>query len=529
MVPAAAAPEVFLCRTVQKRGPAGLLSARRVIPRYPALSGVIPVVTFAENASNKGVLVKTGNPFPQIRRDFTAMGVSGLCRIIVQALLVGSATGAVVGLFRHLNDTITLWLVGAVGRHGLADHLMALAVFGGLLLLAVISVLLLRAEPLISGSGIPQVELMVKGKLRMNWLRVLLCKFAGALAALTGGLSVGREGPCIMMGASLGVGVGTLWKDSTAANNPRYLVGGSAAGLAAAFGAPLAGMCFAFEEMKTPLRAPMVITCAITAFAAIYVMQGIFGFGLVFPFGEHPMLPWREWWLVPVAGVVMGVLGVLYNAVLIRMTLWADKTRLLPLHLRVVIPFMCAGLFLYFYPTVLAGFGIGALDLARLSVPLTALVLLLGVKMLFSCASFATGVAGGLLMPILFMGGMAGACLASAMLLFDLVAPDRAATILILCMAGLFGSSVRAPLTGAFLMLEMTDSYHNMVLVILAAYIAAFVADRLGNEPVYDSLRRRCVAQGKVRSPRRKPRRPQGPQGRAGGAAGTQTVSPSGT
>ncbi|MEG6501754.1 chloride channel protein, partial [Desulfovibrio sp. 1214_IL3152] len=86
------------------------------------------------------MLVKTGNPFPQIRRDFTAMGVSGLGRIIVQALLVGSATGAVVGLFRHLNDTITLWLVGAVGRHGLADHLMALAVFGGLLLLAVISV-----------------------------------------------------------------------------------------------------------------------------------------------------------------------------------------------------------------------------------------------------------------------------------------------------------------------------------------------------------------------------------------------------
>ncbi len=471
---------------------------------------------FAKKALNKGELVKTGNPFLQITRDFTEMGVSGLAKIIVQGLLVGSATGAVVGLFRHLNDIITLWIVGAVGQYGLADHLMALVIFGGLLLLAVISVLLLRVEPLISGSGIPQIELMVKGKLRMNWLRVLLCKFAGALAALTGGLSVGREGPCIMMGASLGVGVGSLWKDSTAANNPRYLVGGSAAGLAAAFGAPLAGMFFAFEEMKTPLRAPMIITCAITAFTAMYVMQGIFGFGLVFPFGVEFMLPWREWWLVPAVGVAMGGLGILYNTVLIRMTLWADKTRLLPLHLRVVIPFMGAGLFLYFYPTVLAGFGVGALDLARLSIPLTALLLLLGVKMLFSCASFATGVAGGLLMPILFMGGMAGACIASTVLLFDLVAPDRAAIILILCMAGLFGSSVRAPLTGAFLMLEMTDSYHNMVFVILVAYIAAFVADKLGNEPVYDSLRRRCAAQSKVRMPRRKPRRPHGPPGSQG-------------
>ena len=75
----------------------------------------------------------------------------------------------------------------------------------------------------------------------------------------------------------------------------------------------------------------------------------------------------------------------------------------------------------------------------------------------------------------------------------------------------------------------MTDSYHNMVFVILAAYIAAFVADKLGNEPVYDSLRRRCVIQGRIRMPRRKPRRPQGPQGGAGGAMAKRAFSQPGT
>ena len=444
------------------------------------------------------------------------MGVSGLAKTIVQALLIGGVTGVVVGLFRHLNTMITHWIVRSVGTHGLSDGLVGCAVFFGLLLLAVLSVLLLRVEPLISGSGIPQVELMVRGKLRMNWFRVLVCKFAGALTALTGGLSVGREGPCIMMGASLGVGVGRLWHDPKAAHEPRFLVGGSAAGLGAAFGAPLAGMCFAFEEMKTPLRAPMIITCAITAFTAMLVMQTIYGFGLVLPFGARPMLPWEAWWLVPVVGVAMGALGALYNTLLIRLTLWADTTKMLPLHLRVVIPFMCAGLFLYFYPTVLAGFGITALQLADMALPLTALLLLLAVKMVFSCASFASGVAGGLLMPILAMGAMAGACLTSALLLFAVVTPEKSVVILLMCMAGLFGSSVRAPLTGAFLMLEMTDSYHNMVFVILVAYIAAFVADKLGNEPVYDSLRRRCAAQSKVRMPRRKPRRPHGPPGSQG-------------
>ena len=99
---------------------AGSINVRRVCPAADS----------AKNASNKGMLVKTGNPFLQIKHDVTEMGVFGLGKIIVQALLVGSATGAVVGLFRHLNDAITLWLVGAVGQRGLAGHLMVLAVFG---------------------------------------------------------------------------------------------------------------------------------------------------------------------------------------------------------------------------------------------------------------------------------------------------------------------------------------------------------------------------------------------------------------
>lgn len=231
------------------------------------------------------------------------------------------------------------------------------------------------------------------------------------------------------------------------------------------------------------------------------------------------MLSWEAWWLVPAVGVAMGALGALYNTVLIRLTLWVDKTKMLPLHLRVVIPFMCAGLFLYFYPTVLAGFGITTLQLADLAVPLTALLLLLAVKMLFSCASFASGVAGGLLMPILVMGAMAGACVTSALLLFDMVTPEKSVIILLMCMAGLFGSSVRAPLTGAFLMLEMTGAYSNMAFIIITAYIAAAVADKMGCEPVYDSLRRRCIVEGKIKRPRLKPRRPQrAADGTLGGA-----------
>ena len=60
-------------------------------------------------------------------------------------------------------------------------------------------------------------------------------------------------------------------------------------------------------------------------------------------------------------------------------------------------------------------------------------------------------------------------------------------------MTGLFAGSVRAPLTGAFLLLEMTGSFHNIPAVVLTAYIAAFTANALRSEPVYDSLRARCL------------------------------------
>ena len=97
-------------------------------------------------------------------------------------------------------------------------------------------------------------------------------------------------------------------------------------------------------------------------------------------------------------------------------------------------------------------------------------------------------------MPVLLMGSIGGACMASGLVAADAISVEQTATILTLGMTGLFAGSVRAPLTGAFLLLEMTGSFHNMPAVVLTAYIAAFTANALHSEPVYDSLRARCLA-----------------------------------
>ena len=380
--------------------------------------------------------------------------------LMAQALLTGLVSGGVIGLFRWLYTIIN----GAVRAHMAGQDPFAPATLAlmaaGLLLMALTAGLLLRYEPLIGGSGIPQVELIAAGKLPpMRWARVLWCKFVATLAALSAGLSVGREGPCIMMGATVGAGVGYMWHDRCRANRPRYLVGGGVAGMTAAFGAPVAGMFFAFEEMKTPLTLPMLLFTSLSALSAWFMVDVVLDFGLVFPFARLPGLHWSQYWLPLLAGMSCGLLGAVYNAGMIRLLLWQDRARWLPGPVRIVFPFVCCGVLLLVWPEITGNMGL----------------------------------------PILLAGSMAGALLAAPLRDAGLVAPEQTATLLVLGMAGLFSASVRTPLTGAALVMEMCGGFHLAPAVLLAAFAAAFTANALHSTPVYDSLKERILDQRRRR------------------------------
>lgn len=440
-------------------------------------------------------------PFlPPFILESAALRSQGAWTLMAQALLTGLVSGGVIGLFRWLYTIIN----GAVrahvaGQDPFAPATLALMV-AGLLLMALTAGLLLRYEPLIGGSGIPQVELIAAGKLPpMRWARVLWCKFVATLAALSAGLSVGREGPCIMMGATVGAGVGYMWHDRCRANRPRYLVGGGVAGMTAAFGAPVAGMFFAFEEMKTPLTLPMLLFTGLSALSAWFMVDVVLDFGLVFPFARLPGLHWSQYWLPLLAGMACGLLGAVYNAGMIRLLLWQDRARWLPGPVRIVFPFICCGVLLLVWPEITGNMGLTTLQLEHLRLPALALALLLAGKIAFSCVSFASGVSGGILMPILLAGSMAGALLAAPLRDAGLVAPEQTATLLVLGMAGLFSASVRTPLTGAALVMEMCGGFHLAPAVLLAAFAAAFTANALHSTPVYDSLKERILEQRRRR------------------------------
>ena len=177
---------------------------------------------------------------------------SVLPMLAMRGLATGLCAGCVVGLLRLSHDRaaarVALWL------EEWREVWWTVPIwFGVLVALAVILRRIVREEPLISGSGIPQTELALAGRLSFTWWRVLLAKFLGSWLALFGGLALGREGPSIQMGGAVGAGFHALWRPAAphALTGSPYVVAGAVAGLAAAFGAPAAGVLFAFEEMKS--------------------------------------------------------------------------------------------------------------------------------------------------------------------------------------------------------------------------------------------------------------------------------------
>ena len=218
----------------------------------------------------------------------------------------------------------------------------------------------------------------------------------------------------------------------------------------------------------------MLLFTSLSALSAWFMVDVVLDFGLVFPFARLPGLHWSQYWLPLLAGMSCGLLGAVYNASMIRLLLWQDRARWLPGPVRIVFPFVCCGVLLLVWPEITGNMGLTTLQLEHLRLPALALALLLA-------------------------GSMAGALLAAPLRDAGLVAPEQTATLLVLGMAGLFSASVRTPLTGAALVMEMCGGFHLAPAVLLAAFAAAFTANALHSTPVYDSLKERILDQRRRR------------------------------
>ncbi|MDD7677763.1 MAG: ClC family H(+)/Cl(-) exchange transporter [Anaerovibrio sp.] len=422
-------------------------------------------------------------------------------RLILEGVGVGIAAGLSVGAFRYL-----LAVSGAF-RQGLCEAVSIAAAQGRWLwpilymsaffIIAWLLAKIVAREPMCTGSGIPQVKGVLMGKMSMNWASVLVAKIAGGVLAIGAGMSLGREGPSVQLGACAGQGIGHLSQSFHRGLEARkLLVAGAGAGLAAAFNAPLAGVIFGLEELQRTFSAAALLVSITAAVTATAVTGLFFGSSPVFSLGYLLPMPLDMLGWLAGLGLFVGTLGRMFNPSLLWAQDFYERLGLKGMY-KPLLPLLLAACLGFVLPEILGG-GSHLVDaLAVESYSLAFLCLLFAGKFLFTMLCFGSGVPGGIFLPMLVLGALGGAIfgnlLAGAGLFPAMYLPD----MIVFGMAAYFAVVAKSPVTGSVLIMEMTGSFQHMLALLIVSLSAYAVSDLTGGRPVYVQLLGRMLRKNK--------------------------------
>ncbi|HZK20187.1 MAG TPA: ClC family H(+)/Cl(-) exchange transporter, partial [Treponemataceae bacterium] len=412
-------------------------------------------------------------------------------KVIFEGICIGILTGLLIVAYRLALEKAFIFLTFMYQKVS-EKPLALLPWIIALIVIGIIISFLVKWAPLISGSGIPQVEGFLSGKLDMCWWKVLIAKFAGGVLSIGSGLSLGREGPSVQLGATVGLGFSRTFKRSHIEES--YLVtAGASAGLAAAFNAPLAGVLFSLEEVHKNFSPLVLLTALSSALTSSYVAGEFFGLGPIFTFSGLEHLPLNHYALVILLGLFLGVCGVVFNAGLLKSQTLYAHLKWIPSHFRVFIPLSFSLGLGFILPQLLGGGHELIVEVVSFPLSLGFLTLLLVGKFVFTMICYGSGAPGGIFLPLLSIGAVIGTLWGTALSTFFGIDPSFTLNFIVLAMAGFFTAIVRAPITGIILISEMTGSFEHFLSLAVVCIVAYIVADLLGSKPVYDSLLERLL------------------------------------
>ena len=413
-------------------------------------------------------------------------------RLFAEGILTGILAGLVICFFRYALVQAESWRTVLYQQLEAGSWGLNACWFAALIALAFILHRLNCLEPMAAGSGIPQVKGAILGLMKMRWLHILWVKLTAGILGIGAGLSLGREGPSIQLGAVAAQGISRLL-GRTRMEERYLLTSGASAGLAAAFNAPLAGVIFALEELHRNFSIMVLLPSMAAAFTATIISRAIFGRATIFDIPDLQLLPISYYGIVIIVALVAGAFGVIFNLGLLNV----NKFYSLPLFRRpvhkIIFALLCAGVLGYFLPEVLGGGNNLINHLAKTPVSLQLLLVFLAGKLLFTLISYGCGVPGGFFLPMLVIGALCGSICASVLISLGWIEPIYAANIMVVAMAALFSSSVRSPITGTVLIMEMTASYQQLLSLAIAAMVAFVIAELAHSKPIYEELMQRML------------------------------------
>lgn len=419
--------------------------------------------------------------------------------LIMEGVLVGALAGLTAIFYRFC----LLWaenglfhILGFIQGNIPAITLWFLA----LILMGCLVARVVRLEPMAAGSGIPQVAGEIKGIFDLCWWRILLAKFVGGTISIFGGLSLGRSGPSVQLGAMAAKSY-TRARNYDKQKEIGLLACGAGAGLAATFNAPFAGLMFVLEELHHTFDRTIMAAGFAATISASYISRLFFGQSALFSFSTTS-LPLSYYGLLILFGILSGLAAVGYNTILLKIQALFRHFNHIPKEISISAVFIISGVLGLTLPQVLAG-GNRIIHLLEGDKPaLFTLVLLLLVKFIFSALSTGSGAPGGIFFPLLVLGACTGALFGTIVVdLFPLPA-ELYPQFIILGIAGLFSGAVRTPLTAILLIMELTGSLHSVLDVAIVCILSCTVANLLGSKPICASLLENVLLQtGKSTQP----------------------------
>ncbi len=401
---------------------------------------------------------------------------------LVLALLIGALVGLTVVGFIVVTERLGMRLYPA-GEAGWRRLLVPVA--GSLAM----GYLLYRYFPDARGSGVPQTKAALFAREGRITLRTVVGKFFCTSATLASGVPLGREGPSVQVGAGIASILGRslgLRPDKVKSLLPV----GAAAAIAAAFNTPMAAVLFSLEEVMGDLHAPILGSVVLASATSWATLRLLLGNNPLFHVPQYELVHPLEFGVYAILGVAGGFLSGAFNKLLLGMR---QRFMRLPRKTRwwhPVVGGVVVGLMGWFVPQVLGvGYSyVGAALNGGMALRLMALLVIL--KLFAVTTSYASGNAGGIFGPSLFLGAMLGGAIGSIAhhLLPALTATPGAYALV--GMGAVFAGIVRAPMTSVLMIFEMTRDYSVIVPLMIANLVSFFISSRLQRQPIYEALAR---------------------------------------
>ncbi|MBW4434267.1 MAG: chloride channel protein [Pelatocladus maniniholoensis HA4357-MV3] len=402
---------------------------------------------------------------------------------IAEACVIGLVAAFSAVCLKFGSGWLGTWRVH--GSHILPAWLFLPAIGLGFGFLA--GILVERLAPEASGSGIPHVKASLANvPVKLSW-RVALVKLLSAIITLASGITLGRQGPTVQVGAALAAGM-SRWVPTSPDHRRQMIAAGAGAGLAAAFNAPIAGVLFVIEELLQDLSGLTLGTAIIASFIGGVVSRLLGGRSLLlnleltqssssFSIVEIPFYL--------ILGILAGLLAALFNRGLIK-SIQIYRSFHISLSLRIALAGLISGIVVAFLPASFRdNTGLREFVLAGEANTSVAAIAFFA-QFILTLLAFGSGAPGGLFAPSLILGSCLGYII--GVFEFNLFGLGSPTTYALAGMGAFFSAVSKVPITAIVIVFEMTTDF-NLVLPLMVGSVTSYlVADKLMPGSLYTKL-----------------------------------------